>query len=156
MKFTFFSFFIFLLPSVAITDEDGSKTQREEASIHDYDVNVRLELWLDDNPQDTSLELRGPLPLLDLVAHTRAGDFQQPNSVIDESHSLASGGLYYLFVSDAGRNGIDDGFLRISAYFNDDKPISLIESSTNFEYGRVWTFIVPALPMINDGLSSDW
>ena len=156
MKRTVFLFLTYLLHSIVIADEAGSTSQEENiVSVHEHDVHVRMELWFDENPQDISIELRGPLPLLDLVAHTGAGEFQQPNKVVDESHTLTSGGLYYLFVSDAGRNGIDDGFLRISAYFEDDKPITLVESSTSFEYGRVWTFLVPAVPIINDGLLND-
>lgn len=139
-----------LLPFAAISSEAAAKPIIDEEAPDDEDhVGVRIELLLDSNPQDTAYELRGPLPELHVIAHTIFGDLTVANTILDETHFLIPGNMYYFLVTDKANDGIDDGFLRISGYHEDEKPIALLESHTDFKHGRSWTFSVPDMPLVD-------
>jgi hypothetical protein len=148
---------LFLLAHGGIVSAQEASTPPEEgvapkgehgtAPEGEHGVNVRMEIFLDENPHEFAYEIRGPLPNLDVVAYSAFGEYDQPHSEVDVTHYLNPGETFYLMVSDAGNNGIDEGFLRVSAYFDPDNAITLIEGRTDFGFGKVWTFTVPHIPL---------
>jgi hypothetical protein len=105
-------------------------------------VTVRLELQLDDAPQETSWEIRGPLPrptLLDGVTYDYYA--QRPNSLVEEVIDLEEGDYYFL-LNDLHDDGIEHGSFQIIAELTTG-PTVLATGSGDFSSGQIQEFTIP-------------
>ena len=158
MRLALTSILTLLLPFAAMSSEAVTEPIFDEEAPDDaYHAGVRVEFFLDSNPQDTAYEIRGPLPEVHVIAHASFGTLTEANTTHDETHFLLPGNMYYFLLMDRSNNGIEDGFLRITGYHEDEKPIALLESHTDFKHGRSWTFSVPDIPLVdrNDDMEEE-
>lgn len=110
-------------------------------------VTVRLELHLDSTPQETSWEVRGPLPRPDLIDGVTYDYYQQENAIVEEAVELSEG-LYWFLLKDYADNGIENGSYKITAALTSG-PNVLAEGNGNFSGSTIAEFEIPRdQPMI--------
>ena len=109
-------------------------------------VNVKFELKLDNRPQESAFELRGPLPSTDIV--DEAAYFSLHGESIERQYNLEAGKYYYLMLLDSGKDGITDGAFKLTASYPKSE-VTLKEGSCDFGHGKVWNFMIPVTPAVD-------
>jgi hypothetical protein len=104
-------------------------------------VPVKLEMQLDDYPEHTSWEIRGPFPKPTLVDGVTYNYYQEPNSDIEEFLELDEG-VYWLMLNDFTDDGIQDGHFRLIAGLASG-PVILVEGTGDFGSGKIIEFEIP-------------
>ena len=104
-------------------------------------VSVRLELQLDSAPQETSWEVRGPLPRPTLIGGVTFDYYSDPSSQVIEVFDLEEG-QYLFLLNDFENNGINNGSFKIIAELIEG-PKVLAEGSGAFGSGQISEFTVP-------------
>jgi hypothetical protein len=119
--------------------------------------SCQLQIQLDQHPADTSWEIRGPFPAVDLVASRDYDYYQTPDALELESVELVEGGTYHLIFTDYANGGIDDGhFILTQQVVKEDssnvdtntvaRQNILVQDDGRFGAGQVYTFEVPIRP----------
>ena len=133
------------------TDRDNVVGGSSEQGIEDDEdkdvVDVYVEIELDDKPQETSWEVRGPLPGVGLIGNVEYNYYtDMQGRIAEETLYLQVGHTYYFLINDSAQDGIQDGFLKIFVDYGRGS-ITLVEDSTDFGSAKVYMFTVPAPPI---------
>lgn len=117
------------------------------SSIHNVAaVLCQLKLQLDEKPEDTAFEVRGPLPSVNLISKVDYGTYEKQYSVkVLKEFDLEEGKSYYFLLTDYGKDGIEGGGFQLRAEFPTG-PIILEEGDGEIGAGKAFTFVVPVAP----------
>eukprot|EP00542_Grammatophora_oceanica_P016192 CAMPEP_0194046600 /NCGR_PEP_ID=MMETSP0009_2-20130614/21842_1 /TAXON_ID=210454 /ORGANISM="Grammatophora oceanica, Strain CCMP 410" /LENGTH=150 /DNA_ID=CAMNT_0038691965 /DNA_START=86 /DNA_END=538 /DNA_ORIENTATION=+ len=119
-----------------------------------YGTLCRLELQLDDKPDDTTWEVRGPIPAMDIVDGVAFGGYDIPHQHVIERFDLEEGQSYYFMISDYEGNGIEpteEGATPIKLVAELEHPIGDVilakeENGSSIEAAKAFMFTVPMQP----------
>lgn len=130
------------------TNLAGGGDEQDNGDDEDNDVvDVNVEIQLDDKPQETSWEVRGPLPGVGLIGNVEYNYYaDMKGHTAEETLYLQVGHTYYFLINDSSQDGIQDGFLKIFVDYGRGS-ITLVEDSTDFGSAKVYMFTVPAPPI---------
>jgi hypothetical protein len=131
-------------------ENEASEHWNEDEDRNDI-VECVLTLLLDDKPSETAWELRGPLPGVSVVANAGYNFYEgMEKNQMEDSFFLLMGETYYFLLSDAGNDGIEDGYLHLSTNFGSGE-ITLVEDRTDFGGAKMYMFTVPFPPLSTHG-----